>query len=542
MQRMQAETEERSREEVKRRTEAVLALKNSIAASQEALRVQRRRVCVQTERRARREQQQLETLKAEGANVTQHMQLQRHRTHTHHRQEKFEKRQRVRRMEIVSRLLQEEGLNVKGAVLSEKQQQAPSRPAERIMGNRKRLEKILHRLEPAISELQEHTPLHKLPLVTAPPQREGLRGISDSSSGQSSEEDDTDSEEGEESQLDDQLDDSALEELAAAAQGRERPRVVERRAQAALLQPRAGKAPKGPPFTSRPHTIHFKDFDVGKVYRRRVTLTNVTYSSTYCRLLGLHSPLSTYITLSFQPPGPMSPGMSCEMEAVFKPVLNEDLEGEVCFSSAAGDFSVPVRCSTKKCQMEVDCVQVVFGSHVVGQSVSRLITLSNKGARATRYFLLPACSSNHTQAHLPSPASSSSTKFHHLNPLPKDPDLLPKDPDLLPKDPDLLPKDPDLLPKDPDLLPKDPDLLPKDPDLLPKDPDLLPKDPDLLPKDPDLLPKDPDLLPKDPDLLPKGPDLLPKGPDLLPKGPDLLPKGPDPNRQIKHRRRSPVLS
>ncbi|KAK7883178.1 hypothetical protein WMY93_029352 [Mugilogobius chulae] len=82
----------------------------------------------------------------------------------------------------------------------------------------------------------------------------------------------------------------------------------------------------------------------------------------------------------FEPPGSLSTGMSCELLVVFEPQVNEDVEGEIRFASATGPFSVPVRCCTKKCQMEVDCSFIDFGSQVVGQAVTRCFTLTNRGA------------------------------------------------------------------------------------------------------------------------------------------------------------------
>ncbi|XP_041954743.1 cilia- and flagella-associated protein 74 isoform X2 [Alosa sapidissima] len=428
IQRMESEKEERSREEVKRRTDAVLSLKNNIAASQEALRVQRARAHSQAQRRSRQQDLQTEALQIEGGNTTRELHQQRVLNDQQRRKEELEDRQRARRMEIVSKLLQEEEVMEK-----RKQQQAPPLPAalpkgaHRTMANRKTFEKILQKLEPVISEAVEHTPVRSTYLqdthtpMTLPtqPQREQLRGMSDTSSDESSEEEGADSageeeeDEEEESGSDESLPETgcSLEELAARPPVKERHPVVACRAQAPLMRKKAGRGFKGPPFISKPAAIHFKDFDIGRVYRKRITLTNVTYSTNYCKLLGISTHLMDFISLSFQPPGPMSPGMTCEMEALFKPVLNEDLEGEVCFSSAAGSFSVPVRCTTKKCQMVVDSSLIEFGSHVVGQTISRVITLSNRGARGTRYFLLPSASSNHTRLHTPSHASSPSTKM-----------------------------------------------------------------------------------------------------------------------------------
>ncbi|TMS16280.1 Cilia- and flagella-associated protein 74 [Larimichthys crocea] len=148
-----------------------------------------------------------------------------------------------------------------------------------------------------------------------------------------------------------------------------------------------GKELKGPPFISKPEVILFKDFEVGKTYKKKIVLTNISYITNNCKLLGVSTQLKDFISLNFEPPGSLSSGMSCEMQAVFQPMINEDLEGEVQFASAVGPFSVPVRCNIKKCDLEVDSQFIDFGLHVVGQTISRTVILTNKGALATHFSL-----------------------------------------------------------------------------------------------------------------------------------------------------------
>ncbi|CAF3471367.1 unnamed protein product, partial [Rotaria sp. Silwood2] len=55
---------------------------------------------------------------------------------------------------------------------------------------------------------------------------------------------------------------------------------------------------EGPvPFKSDPSEIIFKDFDVEKVYRTRVTLTNVTLTINTLKLVDLSESLKDFITL-----------------------------------------------------------------------------------------------------------------------------------------------------------------------------------------------------------------------------------------------------
>ncbi|XP_029071749.1 cilia- and flagella-associated protein 74 [Monodon monoceros] len=95
------------------------------------------------------------------------------------------------------------------------------------------------------------------------------------------------------------------------------------------------------------------------------------------------------LRVRFDPPGPMPAGMSCEVLVTFKPTVNKDLEGNVSFLAQTGRFSVPLKCSAKKCSLSLDKELIDFGSYVVGETASRTITLTNLGGLGTRFkFLL----------------------------------------------------------------------------------------------------------------------------------------------------------
>ncbi|CAF4742799.1 unnamed protein product, partial [Rotaria sp. Silwood2] len=106
---------------------------------------------------------------------------------------------------------------------------------------------------------------------------------------------------------------------------------------------------EGPvPFKSDPSEIIFKDFDVEKVYRTRVTLTNVTLTINTLKLVDLSESLKDFITLKFEPPGMISAGMSCYLYVTFEPKINENLRGEIKFLAQTGMFTIPIRCEIKK--------------------------------------------------------------------------------------------------------------------------------------------------------------------------------------------------
>ncbi|KAK2505395.1 hypothetical protein MC885_018990 [Smutsia gigantea] len=52
---------------------------------------------------------------------------------------------------------------------------------------------------------------------------------------------------------------------------------------------------KGQPFNSKPKLIHFKDFDIGKVYKKKIRLVNATYTINYCKLVGVEEHLKDFV-------------------------------------------------------------------------------------------------------------------------------------------------------------------------------------------------------------------------------------------------------
>ncbi|NXX00222.1 CFA74 protein, partial [Larus smithsonianus] len=147
----------------------------------------------------------------------------------------------------------------------------------------------------------------------------------------------------------------------------------------------SGRECKRRTFYSKPSCIHFKDFDVGEIYKKKIVLINASYSVNFFRLVGISEWLKDFISIHFNPPGKMSSGMSCEIVVTFKPMINETVEGEVMFMAQTGPFSVPLKCTAKRCILALDKELIDFGSHVVGETISRTINLTNSGALGTRF-------------------------------------------------------------------------------------------------------------------------------------------------------------
>ncbi|XP_045912230.1 cilia- and flagella-associated protein 74 isoform X3 [Micropterus dolomieu] len=393
MHQQEAEKEQKNRELLEKRIQAVKSLKSNIAATQESLRVQQSRAKENAKKKEQQQRQLRESLQAQGINSIKHIYQQKQLEEIKRKQEEFEERQKSKRVEIVSKILQEEQL-----VKSRQRHQAlllkPS-ATDKFTSLRRVREKLLYYLVPSP------------PSATEARATIQLREFSDISSSSSSSSDVEDLEETMHQEVDHQSLAESLAEpefsglwdqnykkllnenttLVPTEVKTEEPAMASGKLNIPPVKKVHGKELKGPPFISKPEDILFKDFEVGKMYKKKVILTNVSYITNHCKLLGISAHLKDFISIIFEPPGSLSTGMSCDMQAVFQSMLNEDLEGEVQFASAVGSFSVPIRCTIKKCDLEVDSQIVDFGSHVVGQTISRTLTLTNKGALATLFSL-----------------------------------------------------------------------------------------------------------------------------------------------------------
>lgn len=156
----------------------------------------------------------------------------------------------------------------------------------------------------------------------------------------------------------------------------------------------AGREFKGAAFYSKPEIVLFKDFDVGKTYKQKVLLTNISYSQNYCQYIGVTEKLKDFIDVLFSPPGSMSAGLTCDLTVTFKPMINEDMEGCIKMMAQTGLFYIPIKCLIKRCEVCVDAHEVDFDTQVVGETRKRSITLKNTGALSTDFTFYKTCNSD----------------------------------------------------------------------------------------------------------------------------------------------------
>ncbi|XP_049341934.1 cilia- and flagella-associated protein 74 isoform X1 [Astyanax mexicanus] len=438
MRQKESEREGKRKEQMKKRMEAAASLKANIAATQEKLCVRQVKEKARLQEQKEHENHQKETLQAAGVNSIRLMHLQKAQEDLHRKQEAFQERQKARRIEIVSKLLLEDEMKEKRQALLYQ----PTPPhVTQSSALKQREQRLLQSILPPSTPAEREAGLTQRPASSRVSSRSDVSSsvdfIKDERSSKGSEAAEREGEEREYlfepeftglwSRMHRDFTRTTDEHIPVKESNPwSMKTTLERSLASKAAKKTAGGKEFKKAFVSKPEMVLFKDFDVGKTYKKKIILTNVSHSTNYCRLLGVSQNLVDFISVSFEPPGPLSAGMACELEAVYKPLLNENLDGEIQLQSATGPFSVPIKCTVKRCEMVVDSRLIDFGTHVVGQTISRVITLTNRGALGTRFALaphstnrLPPQLSKHPSPTTQVPADSSSVKAAALNPVPE---------------------------------------------------------------------------------------------------------------------------
>ncbi|XP_010187029.1 PREDICTED: uncharacterized protein CFAP74, partial [Mesitornis unicolor] len=394
--------EAKTQEHMERRIQAVLSLKTSIASNREklqTLQVQNKAMAFEAKKQ---EMKMREAILAEGGNVDKEIILRKRLLEHEKEKQAFKERQKTRKIEIVSKILQE-----RASIHKQKTSQSCT---EAIKGVGKHKDSSLWRMK--TWQYIEKTCKQSAGAIPqkpwcSPSPSSGERSASVgeiagkiphevlSESGE-------DVEEGDKTLVEPEFpglwsrewdlhkiskEEMDPKQLATRAVRKEMFEKKMEELQSGIFHKRtaSGREHKGCSFYSKPSCIHFKDFDVGQIYKKKIVLINASYSANFCRLLGISEWLKDFISVHFDPPGKMPSGMSCEVLVTFKPMINETLEGEVMFMAQTGPFSVPLKCTVKRCLLALDKELIDFGSHVVGETISRTISLTNSGALGTRF-------------------------------------------------------------------------------------------------------------------------------------------------------------
>ncbi|XP_072464667.1 cilia- and flagella-associated protein 74 isoform X1 [Notamacropus eugenii] len=391
----EAKEEKKSQEYMKRRMDAIIALKNNITTNRDTIQKLRAWDKAKAHLIKKKEDAEKEVIAAQGGDALKQTLHEKQNMELDIRRQLFEEEQKIRKCEIVSRLLKEEAEEEK-----RKQRQLDLENGKRWIIKAKKL-----------PSLKERTWQHFIDICEG--QTEALTNVVDSHklSGESEHERSLSVGSTDEESLNNQEEETLTEpEIMGLWTEKYKPYKVPKdevehkpvggtkmeqdilantleklRSGIIHKQVVSGREFKGCPFYSKPDLIHFKNFDVGKTYKKKMTLINASYTINYCKLVGVEDHLKDFITILFDPPGPMSAGISCEVVITFKPMINKDLEGNITFLAQTGSFSIPLKCTTKKCVLSLDKKLIDFGTYVVGEIVSRTITLENHGALGTKF-------------------------------------------------------------------------------------------------------------------------------------------------------------
>ncbi|NWT22959.1 CFA74 protein, partial [Cardinalis cardinalis] len=384
-----AKEEAKAQEHMERRIQAVLSLKTSITSNRERLQTLQILNKAKALEAKKEEMKMREAIQAEGGNVVREILLHKRQQEHEKRKEAFREQQKSRKMEIVSRILQE-----RAAAHKQRKSQSPTKA-------------IKARVTVIFNCIFKTCVLSPKPWC--PPSVYSLAGKGTAPQGESSENkpqgvlqesDDEDTERDKtllvpefpglwnlEFDLHKVPKAEDPTQLALKTIRTQMAKKKMEKVQTGILHKQTVPAQehKGCAFHSKPSCIHFKDFDVGQIYKKKIILTNASYTVNYCRLVGISECLKDFISVHFDPPGKMSSGMSCEFLVTFKPMINKGLEGAVMFMAQTGSFSVPLKCTVKTCMLALDKEIIDFGSLVVGETISRPISLTNSGALGTRF-------------------------------------------------------------------------------------------------------------------------------------------------------------
>jgi len=372
----ESEEEEKNRIDLQQRMQALLSLKNNIEGNRENIQALQARDAAAMHRDIIEEDSERNALIAEGLNPDEVLTRRKRLRQFEREKEAFERKQREREIEIVDKILSEE------KQMKRRQQQQPQLWPDRQRDRAKRLtrrkpkqkfarssgsesmeysadvedtggrvhsyNRLGSRLTKVSSDDDDFSPYgatSRDEAITGDSEEDVIvapefKGLWEASQTQENEED-TPNWRGEKHEY------SAYEQkMILEALEKQRENIVQR-------QVAAGKEFKGAAFYSKPDVLEFKDFDLGKIHKKKVVLTNVSYSQNFCKFIGISDNLKDFLEIKFDPPGPMSAGLTCDFLAVFTPMINEDLFGEVNFLAQTGPFSVKVKCLKKRCEVEI---------------------------------------------------------------------------------------------------------------------------------------------------------------------------------------------
>jgi hypothetical protein len=148
-----------------------------------------------------------------------------------------------------------------------------------------------------------------------------------------------------------------------------------------------GKEFKGTSFISKPETIFFKDFNVGKTHVQTILLTNVSFSFNSFKVLPLDDSIKDFFEIKYTPTGRMSAGLSTTIQITFMPQLNQDINQVLPILAETGPINIPLICTCKKALLEVPEPIIDFGDVIFGEQATKNLKITNSGALSSKIYI-----------------------------------------------------------------------------------------------------------------------------------------------------------
>ena len=124
----------------------------------------------------------------------------------------------------------------------------------------------------------------------------------------------------------------------------------------------------------------FTDFEAGGKYRKKITVTNVSYSTGTFKVMDMEYPYSSLFDVEYAPPGRMSAGMSTSIHLTFTPRTMDPVSCNLQLSTNTGIVRIPVECRPKSAEVYLVNEELDFPETLVGQSAVAFAQLINEGA------------------------------------------------------------------------------------------------------------------------------------------------------------------
>jgi len=138
-------------------------------------------------------------------------------------------------------------------------------------------------------------------------------------------------------------------------------------------------------FTPKPTKIEFLDFEIGKKYKKKLVLTNVSLTFNSFKILDLPDNIRDFFEIKYSKPGRMSAGTTCTIEIIFKPQIKEDFITSLPFLTETGPCSVPIFCYIQKVLPSIQNDHINFGEVIMGEIKTMKIVIKNSGCLPCSY-------------------------------------------------------------------------------------------------------------------------------------------------------------